>query len=324
MAGLTQKLSNKTNQPAKRISLLLFVALIAIAGLLALKLSQASTSFAAGEAEDGEIAGAASVRAEDGASGGSHVRFGAAPNNTGGCMNNNVPAPCIGSATTGADGWGTPVFSDEFNGSALDTDKWAPCWFPDTYPGSDLCGIMNESQTAKSNVKVEDGLLVLTQASRDSGALVSSNPDGGAGTGFSLTTGYYAEARIYFPGEGETIYNWPAWWLNGPESGYGDGEHDIAEGLGTMTVNYHSASGAHNQGTIPGIWSNAFHTYGIHRQADKADIYYDGELVKSYATDDSNTAQYLILNVGTKESREMVYGQRSQVKADYVRVWHKP
>jgi beta-glucanase (GH16 family) len=313
-----------TTHRLKHAGRLFAVGLTAIAGVLAIQLSQAATDFVASEAEAGEVTGAASVQAGDGASGGSLVRFGPIPGGgTGGCTVGGIPAPCIGGATTGADGWGTPVFGDEFDGTALDTDKWSPCWFPDSNPGSDVCGVMNESHTVKSNVKVEDGLLILTQASQDSGALVSSDPDGGAGTGFSLTTGYYAEARIYFPGDGETIYNWPAWWLNGPESGYGDGEHDIAEGLGTMTVNYHSASGAHNQGTIPGIWSNDFHTYGVYRQADKADVYYDGVLVKSYATDDANTAQYLILNVGTKESREMVYGPDSQMKTDYVRVWHK-
>ena len=58
--------------------------------------------------------------------------------------------------------------------------------------------------------------------------------------------------RIYFPGDGTTIYNWPAWWTTGL-AWPGNGENDIAEGLGTMTVNYHSSAGASNQGTVPGI-----------------------------------------------------------------------
>lgn len=307
----------------RRLALPLVIAVLAVAGWSLLGAGHAATNTVAVEAESGTpSAGAAAVQG-NAASGGNYIRFGSSAGPGGpGCSSGGVAAPCIGSA--GASGWGAPVFKDEFDGTALDTDKWAPCWFPDSYPGSDLCGEMNESRTAKSNVGLEDGSLVLTQSSRSSGALVSSLPGGGAKTGFSLSTGYYAEARVYFPGDGATIYNWPAWWLNGPESGYGDGEHDIAEGLGTMTVNYHSASGAHNQGTVPGIWSDAYHVYGIYRQADKADVYYDGKLVKSYPTDDDGGPQYLIFNVGTKESREMVYGTRSQVKVDYVRVWRRP
>jgi beta-glucanase (GH16 family) len=88
-------------------------------------------------------------------------------------------------------------------------------------------------------------------------------------------------------------------------------------------VNYHSPSGAHNQGTVPGIWTNDYHIYGIYRQRFKSDVYYDGKLVKSYTTDDSGNPQYPVINVGQSNSRTKVYGQASQVKVDYVRVWRK-
>ena len=74
------------------------------------------------------------------------------------------------------------------------------------------------------------------------------------------------------------------------------------------------------------MWVNGFHTYGLHRYRTAAgetrsDVYWDGKRVKSYRVCDRNAPQYLIFNVGTKESRQMVYGPASQVKVDWVRVW---
>ena len=78
-------------------------------------------------------------------------------------------------------------------------------------------------------------------------------------------------------------------------------------------------SGAHNQGTIPGTWSNAFHVYGALRKASSTDVYWDGALVKSYATDDNGQGEELLVNVGNGNTH--VYGTGSRVLVDYVRVF---
>jgi hypothetical protein len=205
------------------------------------------------------------------------------------------------------------TFDDEFSGTSLDTTKWSNCWF------SPQCGTMNNVKTDPGNVSVSDGNLVLTLSSSSTGALVSSNPRGGASSGYQFQYGV-VEARIYFPGDGKNCYNWPAWWTDG-QSWPSDGEHDIAEVLGgPMTVNYHSSSGAHNQGAVPGYWCGAYHVYTLYRRPGGGDVYIDGTKVKSYTTDDTGTPEYLILNVGYSGG-PAAYGADSQVKVDYVRAW---
>jgi len=220
------------------------------------------------------------------------------------------PAPSGTPMPSGPAGPWTLMFEDTFSGTALDTTKWAPSWFGG--------GSMNNVKTSPALVAVGGGDLTLSIQDAGTGSLVSTNPHGGANPGFQFTTGF-VEARIWFPGNGTTIYNWPAWWTDG-QSWPTNGEHDIAEGLGTMTVNYHSSMGAHNTGTVAGIWSNGWHTYGLHRKVGSADVYFDGVLVRSYPTQDGEAPEYLILNVGSSGGHAM-YGPAGDVKVDYVRAW---
>jgi hypothetical protein len=207
-----------------------------------------------------------------------------------------------------ASGWQLS-FDDEFNESSLDTSKWVALngWS------------INDMTTSASNVSVSGGDLILTLRSSDSGAEIDSSPDDGAGSGgYLLPVGGFAEARIDFPGSGTTVDNWPAWWISGPDWPNA-GENDVAEGLGTLTVNYHSPLGTFNQGTVPGTWTNGFHTYGIYRGAGYCDVYYDGVLVKSYTTSDDSQPEALLLTLGAANTP--VYGAASDVKVDYVRAW---
>ncbi|MGH2906436.1 MAG: fibronectin type III domain-containing protein [Solirubrobacterales bacterium] len=200
-------------------------------------------------------------------------------------------------------------FSDEFNGSGLDATKWCSSWFNG--------GSMNNVTTSPSNVSVTGGNLVLNQSSSSVGSLVNSNPSDCGSKGYAFTTGYYAEASVYFPGSGTSMNNWPAWWTNG-QSWPANGEIDIAEGLGSMSSNYHSPSGANNY-MVSGVWTNAYHTYAVLREAGKNTIYFDGKLIRSYNTDDGGAPEYLIFNQGGSGST----GAASQVKVDWVRVWKK-
>jgi hypothetical protein len=200
------------------------------------------------------------------------------------------------------------VFADEFNGTALDTANWSTSWFNG--------GQMNNTATSPANVSVADGVLTLTLSSTSDGALISTNPSGGAGTGFQMTYGY-TEARILFGGSGSTCNDWPAFWTDG-QSWPQDGEIDIAEGLGTLTSNYHSNAGASNSNTVSGSWCGSWHTYGVDREPGINTIYWDGQVIRSYASNDGGSPQYLILNIGSGEGPSAA-GDTMQV--DYVRAW---
>jgi len=208
------------------------------------------------------------------------------------------------------------AFEDEFNGTSLDRSLWS------TMDGAS----MNNVTAHSSNVAVHDGYLSLKLSSATSGAYLSSAPfDIGGGKGYLLPVGSYAEARVSFPGNGMSIYNWPAWWTGSGPAWPAGGEHDIAEGLSNLTVNYHDGDGAHNQDPVPGSWSNEFHVYGLYRAADHADVYWDGRRVASYSTGDNGAGQALLLNVGVNSPNGSVtaLGAASQVKVDYVRAWRR-
>lgn len=236
-----------------------------------------------------------------------------APSNSGGCTSDDTVAPCIGSATTGASGWGTPIFDDEFNGTSLNTASWSTSWFNGGKVNS------NGVSMSPSNVAVSGGDLILTLSSSSSGATIDTDPaQVTGGGGFTMGDGTFTEARIYAPGNGTSLYNWPAFWTDG-QSWPTDGEIDILEGLGSATSNYHSPQGASNSGTIAGTWANGWHTYAVDRESGKNSIYWDGKLVRSYATDDGGAPEYLIFSLDC--SGGCTTGAASQLKVDYVRVW---
>lgn len=207
----------------------------------------------------------------------------------------------------------TLAFNDEFTGTAINTAKWDANWYHDG-------ATQNNVPTYARNARVYNGQLWLRLAN-ENGKITGASVNTQGNKGFQVKPGMYAEARVLFAGSSTCdIYNWPAWWISGvpwPSAG----EHDIAEGLGCkLTVNYHSPTGAYNQGTpTGGPWGNAFHTFGVHRKAASADVYWDGRLVRTYPTSDNGGGENLIFNVGKSGTAHT--GWLNGIRVDWVRVW---
>jgi hypothetical protein len=210
-------------------------------------------------------------------------------------------------------------FDDEFSGTSLDGTQW------NAFNGQ---GTYNNVTMTPGNLSESGGVLGVTLSSSTGGALACSTNVAGdcqstPAAGWALPVGGYAEARIDFPGSGSVIDNWPAFWACQMVAGRchnAAGEIDIAEGLGTLTVNYHSPTANTGYGTVPGTWAGGFHTYGVYRSAANTDlIYYDGMLVDTVKTSDNGGPEDLILEAGEASGRTQVTPATMQV--DYVRGW---
>lgn len=217
------------------------------------------------------------------------------------------------------------VFEDEFTATTLDQTKWDPYWFLEG-------GVINDVPTKASNVNLANGKAVLRlwdNFGNDelSGAAITTSHRAGR---YQVQVGDFVEAKIYFGGSTtEDIYNWPAFWITG-KTWPDDGEHDVAEGLGGLlksVYHYEDANGVHQQrgkATPAGKWGSAYHTYGVHRKATSADIYWDGVLVNSYATSDTGLGEQIVINVGkprSPDTRAVKTGGASGVRIEYVKAW---
>jgi hypothetical protein len=238
-------------------------------------------------------------------SGGPHARStpsGPLPSTIPAPSTHALTTPSAGPAPLGVSGNWKLVFDDEFNGTSLDRGVW------NTHDGwRDQNAVTDHA----GNIAVRDGHLILTLASASSGAEVGTND-------FSLAVGDFAQARIDFPGQGSTIYDWPAFWASGPDWPAG-GENDIAEGFGALTVNYHSPNVTHLTGPVAGDWAGGFHVYGIYRGRYYSKVYWDGKLVRTYGTDDNGQPETLLLTIGA--GNHVVTGAAGAMIVDYVRVW---
>lgn len=203
------------------------------------------------------------------------------------------------------------IWSDEFNGTALDTDNW-------TYEiGNGDWGWGNNEQEyytdSTDNVNVSNGTLKITARSQAKGG--KNYTSGRIKTAGKVEVGNgYVVARIKLPSINGI---WPAFWMLGT-NGRGwpmCGEIDIMESINTQKYPYatmHWTTTAkpttdHYQST-PG-YSNAFpnfdktdwHTYGVYRTDDKIRVIYDGRLIGTYnlvaGMEELKDNYYMLLNV---------------------------
>lgn len=238
----------------------------------------------------------------------------------------------------------TPVFADEFNGSAVDTSKWEIQTGDGCSYG--VCGWGNselESYQA-ANATVANGLLTITAKKQRVGSKAYTSARlRTLNRGGQWTHGRF-EARMKTP-KGSGM--WPAFWAlpaNTTVAWPTSGEIDIEESTGQKnmfewgTIHYGSSTSNHQFLSTqiykqPDSWADAFHVYAVEWTTDKISWYIDDVL---YATATpaqmanagdwtfENYQYYLILNLavgGTLGGKVDDSALPQTLQVDYVRVW---
>lgn len=267
-------------------------AVVLVAGLacLGLQTTGAATFSAAYEAETGQAASPAGIVADTTASGGDAVRFTARQGGGTGCQD----LPKAGGGT-----W-ICSWSDEFDGSSIDTGKWTVV--TDDTPGGygwNLGGLSCMVDSPQ-NTFVGNGSLTI-RGTRTTTPITCAEPSGGTRTAnyagaqlwtrdkFSQTYGRY-EMRAKLPsGRGF----WPGFWTWPQEGRYNDAwaEIDIMEAYGYTdwidvgATLHEPVSGGDTrwcQNLIRPDVHNGFHTYRMDWTASGIAVYYDDQLCHDF------------------------------------------
>jgi beta-glucanase (GH16 family) len=230
------------------------------------------------------------------------------------------------------------VFSDEFQGTSLDTSKWYTC-FPwsgtvcDNTPNTNLWYI-------PENVSVSNGIARLTARKQTyngrpytTGMISSINPSNNSVNDFQYG---FMEARIKVPvGSGF----WPAFWTVGTYDW--PPELDIFEMRGTyqnapITQAYGWGSNGvitwtpvqYYQVTDPNFYNN-YHVYSVDWEPGVINWYIDGVKTRTWTSSNVTTMRMFVLitlQLGG-QSAGMPTPLDSELPAymdiDYVRVWQK-
>ncbi|RKP54352.1 glycosyl hydrolase family protein [Cohnella endophytica] len=235
----------------------------------------------------------------------------------------SVTAPDSTPMPTGISGSWNLVFSDDFNGTTLDSAIWNSNWFGAT---GQITPPVNSYELAAfdpARVSVGSGSLSLSAISSPVTISGTTYP---YRSGLINTNGHKQftygafEARIYLPASSTgVIANWPAFWADG-QNWPTDGEMDIMEGLGGQAA-YHFISSSGNPGASVSGDYTGWHTFGADWEPGIVKYYYDGVLVGTLTSGITSTPMYLILDyaVGTPYGGPTVIP--NTMKVDYVRVW---
>lgn len=245
--------------------------------------------------------------------------------------------PTSAQPTSGGIGWSL-VFSDEFNGTSLDTSKWTKQVSAKSRAARPSQGI-NDWWWKADNVYLDGvGSLVLDVIKHDSNTMYCGSIN--SNNKFEPTYGYY-EARIRVADTTKSTHT--AFWFQGDTMGNVDGtgndgaEIDVFESAwfgdySKSVVHIDGYGGSHQantkQYTTPGLHSG-YHVFGLEWTHDVMNIYYDGVFKVQYTGIwVPRVPEYVWLSdgasfgdVGTFTSEPV--GWLTNAKVDYVRVWQQ-
>jgi beta-glucanase (GH16 family) len=242
------------------------------------------------------------------------------PPKTTGSAGTTAPAPSSLAPPAGDPGNWHLLFDDEFSGTSLNTAKWSAGWF-----GSGITQPLTPAELEcfdPAQVSVGSGELDLSMIAKPESCGGKTRPyaSGIVTTNgkFSYTYGFM-EARVWVPGTGGVIPDWPDVWTDG-HNWPADGEIDIMEGLsGQACWHFHYPGGG------PGDCSNAsftggWHTFGADWEPGVITYYYDGTRVGTIKSAVTGAPMYLILSLAA----DTVNGgpvKPATIRFDYVHVW---
>jgi beta-glucanase (GH16 family) len=255
-----------------------------------------------------------------------------------------------------------PSFTEDFNGTALDTQRWATNFAgkPDadilqrTLSGNHEAQVYFDPRFLGLGIQplsVSGGSLIITAAPLSDAALAATRAavaglsesqrnspvkdvrysSGMVSTRdrFSQTYGYF-EMRARFPrGRGF----WPAFWLL-PKDGSWPPEIDIVEELGHEPTTIHSTLHSkvvptNGKAISVSDSSSNFHRYGALWLPDRIDFYLDG--VKSFTVptpSDAHKPMYMVANLavggGWPGYPDASTKFPGQMEIDYIRAWSLP
>ena len=230
-----------------------------------------------------------------------------------------APTPALGPARPAP----TLLFGDDFDGLALDAQRWAACSTAATSP----CANNHLARYDEGNASVADGVLTL-EARRD-GAAAPSYTSGGISSVFAFTYGYM-EARVKIPA-GRGL--WPAFWTL-PADGSWPPEIDVMEILGhrpnVTQMHYHwgASDRAPGKAWKGPDFSAGWHTFGVDWQPRSLVWYVDG-VERWRFTSAAVTAEphFLLLNLAVggawPGAPDAATPFPSEYLVDYVRVWDR-
>jgi beta-glucanase (GH16 family) len=239
------------------------------------------------------------------------------------------------------------VFSDEFNGSSLNSNNWATCydWRRPSETGCTNNGNFEQEWYNDDQVKVADGQLNITtindpiDVSVQNQAKTFEYRSGMVNTGSGSTNGTvrwagtygYYEARMKFQA-GQGV--WPAFWLL-PVNKQWPPEIDVMEFLGNkpneiLQTLHWQANGQPQESSVvikrAQDYSNSWHTYGVDWEPGKIDWYIDGKLTRSYVGPNiPDTPMEIIINLAIggllPGNANTTTPFPSQLQVDFVRVY---
>jgi beta-glucanase (GH16 family) len=219
------------------------------------------------------------------------------------------------------------TLNSTFSDDRLDSAVWRPGWF-----GTGITGPVNQHEEtcySSDNVVFPRGGGVSLEITKQrstcdglrqpyTGALLSTNPeDGRTSGGFQFRYGVL-QAKVYIPGDGRLIADWPTVMALGQQwPKYG--EDDVMEGLGgSACFHFHNRRG---QAGGCAMWvTGGWHTFASDWQRHSVSYYYDGVLVGKVVKGITSKPQYIVV-LNTVSARDPQVARADAMRVAYVRVW---